>query len=62
MKKSFEVENLPADTPMLIGMDLFPILGFSIAGIPVDYPDSKGYPTLIEAEEPESLVSKDPIV
>src|SRR5579871_1940333 len=49
------------ETPMLIRVDLFPTLGFSIAGIPINYLDSNIQSVLTEAEELELLVSKDPI-
>jgi hypothetical protein len=39
----------------LIGLDLFSTLGFSISGIPVDYPDAQVQPTLMAADEPDPI-------
>src|SRR5579871_2958 len=61
IKHSFEIANLPEDTPILIGLDLFPILRFSITGIPTHYPDIKPHSTIITIEEPESIISKEEV-
>ena len=42
---------------MLIGLDLFPVLGFLISGILIDYPDTKIQPTLIAKDEPDPIIS-----
>src|SRR5579871_1775469 len=42
---------------MLVKLDIFPSLGFSITGVPVDFPDVKVKPTIVEAEEPNSIIS-----
>ena len=49
------------ETPMLIRVDLFPTLSFSIVRILIDYLDSNIQSVLIETEEIESFVLKDPI-
>ena len=56
MEYSFEIAYLPEDTPMLVGLNIFPSLGFSITGVPVDFPDAKVKPTAVEAEEPNSII------
>src|SRR5579871_6759803 len=61
VKHSFEIANLPEDTPILISLDLFPVLGFSIMGIPTHYPDIKPHSTIITIEEPESIISKEEV-
>ena len=57
IQHSFEITNLPEDTPVLIGLDLFSTLGFSISRIPVDYLDAQVQPTLITSDEPDPIIS-----
>jgi hypothetical protein len=59
MECSFEIAHLPEDTPMLIGLDILADLGIGIVGIPVDYPDAKIKPAVIEAEEPHDIISSE---
>ena len=58
---SMEVAKLPEDSPILIGYDLFAILGFGILGLPVDFPGEKKAPTMISAEEPDLIISSEVI-
>src|SRR5579871_951017 len=46
IQQSFEIANLPENIPILIKLDLFSILGFSITGIPIDYLNTKTQLTL----------------
>src|SRR5579871_3623335 len=54
---SFEITHLPEDTLMLVGLDIFPSLGFSITRVPVDFPDTKVKLTVVKAEESNSIIS-----
>ena len=60
IQQSFEIANLPEDTLILIGYDLFSILGFSIMGIPNNFPDTQPQPALIAVDEPDPIISSDP--
>ena len=53
---SFEIAYLLEDTPMLVGLDIFPSLRFSIIRVLVDFSDVKVKLTVVEVEKPNSII------